>query len=531
MTRTRTDEFRVKTNLRKQAAKRKRKRQKQLAELKRKIQRRLDKKKNDQDRGRVFSPGKIVYEISQKSKGVIGGGIGLIHAMVQKLALAEAIDRRVHVLMMHRPYHESDHVLNIAYNCLLGGTCLDDIELRRNDENYLNLFGAARIPDPTTEGDFCRRFDEDSIYHLQLAYDETRLKVWEQQPDEFFEEAIVDCDGTLTETTGECKQGMDYCKHKRAWGYLPLLVSLANTGEALRIVNRPGNRPSHEDAAGSIDDVVELMQGAGFRRILFRGDTDFSQTEHLDRWDDEENVFFVFGYDAKENLQILADELFPDAWRELRRREKPPIKTEPRLRPDNVKQPLVVEYEFENIRLVKEEIAEFDYQPAACNRPYRMVVVKKHLIHEKGQEFLFENYKYFFYITNKRDVSAEEIVFLANDRCNQENLIEQLKNGVRSLQAPVDNLQSNWAYMVMASLAWNLKAWAALLLPEEPGRWQQRRRDEKRTVLRMHFKTFVNYFIQIPCQLVRTGRQTILRVMNWNPWQPVFFRLANVLNC
>jgi len=531
MTRARKDAFRVKARVRKQAAKRKAKRQKQLVLAERRIQRRLDKKKNDEDRGPVFSPGKILYEISQKTKGVIGGGIAMIHAMVQRLGLAEAIDRRVHVLQFHRPYHESDHVLNIAYNCLLGGTCLDDIELRRNDENYLNLFGAARIPDPTTAGDFCRRFDEDSIYQMQLALDEPRLEVWQQQPDEFFEEAVVDCDGTLTETDGECKQGMDYCKHKKAWGYHPLMVSLANTGEPLRIVNRPGNRPSHEDAAGSTDDAVDLLQKAGFHKILLRGDTDFSQTEHLDRWDDEGNVSFVFGYDAKANLQNRADALSREAWRELRRREKRPIKTQPRRRPDNVKQPLVVKYEFENISLEKEEIAQFDYQPVACDRPYRMVVVKKHLIHEQGQQFLFEDHKYFFYITNKRDISAEEVVFLANDRCDQENLIEQLKNGVRSLHAPVDNLQSNWAYMVMASLAWSLKAWAALLLCEEPGRWQRRHREQKRTVLRMHFKKFVNYFIHIPCQLVRTGRRTILRVMNWNPWQPVFFRLADVLHC
>jgi hypothetical protein len=437
----------------------------------------------------------------------------------------------VEVLAFHRPYHESDHVLNIAYNGLLGGDCLDDIEQRRNDENYLNLLGAARIPDPTTAGDFCRRFDEDSIYELQLAFDEARRKVWEQQPSEFFEEAVVDFDGTLTETDGECKQGMEYSAYKKAWGYHPLLASLANTGEPLRIVNRPGNRPSHEDAAGTADDVVQLLREAGFREILLRGDTDFSQTEYLDGWDDAGDVSFVFGYDSMPNLEIIADQLPRDAWRELRRREKRTVKTKPRKRPENVKQQIVIKREFENIRLEKEELAEFDYQPGSCDRTYRMVVLKKYLIHERGQQFLFEDNKYFYYITNRRDLSAEEVVFQANDRCNQENLIEQLKNSVRSLHAPLDNLHSNWAYMVMASLAWNLKAWAALLLPEDPGRWQKRRRDQKQTVLRMHFKKFVNYFIQIPCQVVRTGRRTILRVLNWNPWQEVFFRLSEVLRC
>lgn len=520
----------MKAKVQKQRVNAKRKRQKQLTAAKRRIEGQLDKTKNDQDKGPVFSPGKIVYEIADRAKAVVGGGIGLIHAMVATLQLAEAIDSRVHVLKFHRPYHESDHVLNIAYNCLLGGTCLDDIELRRNDENYLKLFGATRIPDPTTAGDFCRRFDEDSIYQLQLAFDEIRVKVWQQQPVAFFEEAVVDFDGTLVETDGECKEGMEY-SYKKVWGFHPLLVSLANTGEPLRIVNRPGNRPSHEDAAGSADDVVTLLRRAGFRKILLRGDTDFSQTEHLDRWDEEGDVSFVFGYDATKSLQAKADELPADAWRELRRRDKRPIKTQPRQRPNNIKQQIIIERGFENKVLDKEEIAEFDYQPGNCKQAYRMVVVKKHIRHESGQQLLFEDCVYFYYITNKRDIAAEEVVFLANDRCDQENLIEQLKNGVRSLHAPVDNLLSNWAYMVMASLAWSLKAWAALLLPEEPGRWQERHRDQKRTVLRMHFKKFVNYFILIPCQVVRTGRRTVLRVLNWNPWQPVFFHLADVLQC
>jgi len=479
----------------------------------------------------VFSPGQFVYEIADKTKAVVAGGIALMHAMVGRLKLADAIDRRVRLLKFHRPYHESDHVLNIAYNCLSGGTCLDDIELRRNDENFLNMLGADRIPDPTTAGDFCRRFDDDSIDQLQLAYDEVRLEVWRQQPVEFFERAVVDFDGTMVVTQGECKQGMDYSAHKKVWGYHPLLVSLANTAEPLRIVNREGNRTSHEGAAYSAADVLTLLRNGGFRHILFRGDTDFSQTAHLDGWDDQGVVSFVFGYDATANLEKKAEQLPENAWRTLERRDKRPIKTQPRQRPENVKRQIVIDREFENIRLEKEEIAEFNYRPVNCDREYRMVVVKKYLVHEKGQQFLFEDNRYFFYITNKRDVSAEEIVFLANDRCDQENLIEQLKNGVRSLHAPVDNLHSNWAYMVMASLAWNLKAWAALLLPEQAGRWHKLHRDQKMTVVRMHFKKFVNQFIQIPCQIVRTGRRTVVRILSWNPWQTVFFRLADVLRC
>jgi len=134
----------------------------------------------------------------------------------------------------------------------------------------------------------------------------------------------------------------------------------------------------------------------------------------------------------------------------------------------------------------------------------------------------------FFYITNDRKRAAEKVVFKANGRCNQENVVEQLKNGVRALTAPVDNLESNWAYMVMASLAWSLKAWAALSLPEQ-GCWAEQRREEKQTLLRMDFATFRNAMIQIPAQIIRTSRRIIYRLLSWNRWQPVFFRLLDQL--
>jgi len=207
------------------------------------------------------------------------------------------------------------------------------------------------------------------------------------------------------------------------------------------------------------------------------------------------------------------------------------VKTQPRERPDNVKAAVVVAREFENQRLRSEEVAEFNYQPTACKKTYRMVVVKKNISVEKGEKLLFDTVVYFFYITNDWVSEAEEIVFLANDRCDQENLLAQLSGGVRALRAPVDNLESNWAYMVMTALAWNLKAWWGLTLPERPGRWRDRHQAEKRWVLGVEFKTFVNAFVRLPCQIIRTGRKLVYRLLGWNPYQPIFFRLLDVLRC
>lgn len=163
-----------------------------------------------------------------------------------------------------------------------------------------------------------------------------------------------------------------------------------------------------------------------------------------------------------------------------------------------------------------------------------MVALRKNISVARGEHRLFDEVRYFFYLTNDRETAAADIVCLANDRCDQENLIGELKHGVGATRMPVDTLLSNGAYMVMAALAWTLKAWFALLLPET-GRWATTYRQEKRTVLRMAFKTFLNAFMRVPVQVVYTSRRLVLRLLAWNPWQHVFLRgvdhLAGTLRC
>jgi len=498
-----------------------------IRNAKRRIERRLDGAR--EDRGQpMLGAQRIRVEMSDKARAIAYGGIGVIHQLARETGLVKAIDRGVHVLKIHRPYHESDHVLNFAYNALCDGVRLEDIELRRNDEVFLDALGTERIPDPTTAGDFCRRFDEADIRSLERAVDEARLNVWAKQPTEFFERATIDMDGVIIATTGECKQGMDIAYNGR-WGYHALLLSLAETGEALRLINRPGNRPSHEGAAEAADEVFAFCRRAGFRKIVARGDTKFSQSNKLDEWDDA-GVTFYFGFPGTPNLDAIADNLPKTAWRKLLRPPRYEVQTDPRQKPVNVKQRIVRRRGFEVLKLKNEEYAEFEYQPGACRQPYRMVVIRKTIAHEKGQRRLFDEIHYFFYITNDWAIDAEDVVFEANARCNQENLIAQLSGGVRALSAPVDNLYSNWAYMVMTALAWNLKAWYALWLPEKT-RWKEKHRAEKQRILQMEFRTFLNAFIRIPCQIVRAGGKLIYRVLSYNPHLPVFFRLCMALRC
>lgn len=499
----------------------------------RRLKRRLDKHQRESNDGLsgeepVLQGSNVHCEMGQRQCGTAYGGVAVMHQLVRELGLAQAIDDRLELLKWHKPYHESDHVLNFAYNALCDGDCLQDMELRRHDEAYLDGLGARRTPDPTTAGDFCRRFEEADVRALLDIFNQTRLKAWARQPESFFDEAFIDMDGTLVETAAEKMQGIDIA-YNGVWGYHPLIVSLANTGEILSIVNRGGNRPSHEGASEEADRAIDLCRRAGFRRIRLRGDTDFTQTKHLDRWD-KAGIKFVFGNDARIPLQIQADDLPDNQWRTLRRPARYTVKTQRRRKRGKVKERIVRERGFENLQLVSEEVAEMKYRPVACRRSYRLVVVRKNLERRDGQGQLFADYRYFFYLTNDRDSTVEQIVFSANDRCDQENLHAQLKTGVCCLTTPVHTLVSNWAYMVMTSLAWNLKAWLALW-PMTAGstKTQATAREEHHRVLRMEFKTFVNHLMRLPAIVAHTGRRIVVRFISWTPLQPVLFRVLEAI--
>jgi hypothetical protein len=308
----------------------------------------------------------VPNDIADRTRGLAYGGIGAIQFLAGRTGLTKEIDDKLKLLKRHLPYHESDHVLNIAYNILCNGDCLEDIERLRNDEVYLDALGARRIPDPTTEGDFCRRFTRQDVETFMDVINEVRLGIWQRQPVEFFQEAVIDVDGVIAETTGECKEGMNI-SYKGIWGYHPLVVSLANTAEPLYLVNRSGNCTGSEGAAKYIDKAIDLCDIAGFRNILIRGDTDFSQTMHLDRWDGR-GVRFIFGINAMPNLVKMADNLPEGFWSPFLRPVKYRVSTQPRTRPANVREQIVIERQYENIRLLSEHVAEFDYCPTKCNK-------------------------------------------------------------------------------------------------------------------------------------------------------------------
>jgi Transposase DDE domain group 1 len=340
---------------------------------KRKIRQRLDRLVTAPSPNPVFTASNIPYEAAAKTRGIACSGIGAIQLLVRKLGPAKAIDERLHLLTFHFPYHVSDHVLNFASNALCHGSCLDDIELRRNDVVFLDALGADRIPDPTTAGDFCRRFSPEDVETLQDVCDQTRLKVWQKQPADFFDEAVLDVDGTLVATGAGCKQGV-VIAYDGTWGYHPLILALANTGAVLSLVNRP----SHEGAAEQLDLSILLCRQAGFRRVYLRGDTDFTQTVPLDAWD-AEGVRFLFGIDAMLNLKAIAAGLPASDWVELQRPPQYTAQGTPRRRPEKVKDRIVRERGFETLTRLREDVAEVSYQPTACQESYRLIIVRQRI--------------------------------------------------------------------------------------------------------------------------------------------------------
>ena len=143
-----------------------------------------------------------------------------------------------------------------------------------------------------------------------------------------------------------------------------------------------------------------------------------------------------------------------------------------------------------------------------------MVVVKKTIKVTQGQAYLFDEFRYFFYITNDKRMSAEEVVFFCNDRCDHENDIDQLRNGIHALKMPTGDLVSNWAYIVIASLAWTLKAWMGILMPHRATGYD---------IVRMEFRRFLNMFINAPVQILHHGRQRIFRLIGYMKNAPAFF--------
>lgn len=480
-----------------------------ISHRRKRIKNRLDRKWQPVRERPVMEPANIRYEVSDRISATNAGGIGLMRSVVESVGLPQLIDDKLTLLKRHRPFHESDHVLSLVYSFMCGETTLGGLASHREDEALLNALSARRIPHPTTSGDFLRRFEKDSVNDLLAVLNEGSARVWRKRKPSSRELAVIDVDGTIAETTGECREQMSMA-YEGSWGYHPLVVSLANTQEFLAVANRPGNHSSNTNAAHWMDHGVRwAREDAGFKEVLLRGDTAYALTTNFDRWTND-GVRFVFGIMAHDTFQKRADAIPETAWVPFIRDEETVSK---RKAPTNVRQRVVEEKGFKQLVLEAEHLAEWDYKPARACGTYRMIALRKTIKVLKGQARLEDETRYFFYVTNldADAATAEEVVRLANHRCNQENLIEQLKNGVGATRLPSIRFHGNWAHMLIGALAWNLKIWLGLLL-------QTIDAQRAEAIIRMEWRSFINRLIMIPCQVLYQSRRLVFRLLSVNRW-------------
>lgn len=465
--------------------------------------------------GRVMRHPLLHLESDERGEVTSYGGLVLAQQFVRRFRVAQRIDERLRLFKRHAPYHESDHVLALAYTLYTDGTCLEDQGALQGSEAVCRLVGACRIPDPTTAGDFLRRFKvARDVETLSGVVDEVQEAVWSRRPRGVRrrrrkeEIALVDLDGHIKPLYGEQKEGADFSYDGR-WSYQPLVVSLAGSGECLRVVNQPGSARSSDAAGGALRAVLPRVR-RHYRNAIVRGDTDFDRAAVFEAVI-EAGAYFAIGGRVYANRAALAQAIAEKDWEPFTpRAERSCARSGPARqgRTPNYRRQKAAQRGFRRLKTVGQWIAEIPYQPPGLDAPCRMIVRRVRIEEKDGQGVLFEYFRYRLVLSNlPRSYTPREIVDLTYQRCDQENVVEQFGQGVAGWRMPVAEFLGNSAWLEIARLAWNLAKWIAeLALPAEVMRWE--------------WKRFRRHFVYVAAKVVKTGRQLVVRLAESHRYLP-----------
>lgn len=457
---------------------------------------------------------KLHVELDDRSQVTPYGGLALAVQLAFELKVPQIVDERVHVLKRHLPYHESDHVLAQALNLYAGGSCLEDMANLQQSEAVLRMLGACRLPDPTTGGDFLRRFDDEanpgSLGDLRAAVDKIQNRAWRKikkrrgrcKGREAW--TRVDVDGHWEETTGVQKEA-DFDRKGR-WGYLPLAVTLGGTQEVVALRNRIGIQRSSTGAAEILRGGLARVKAHLGKKVLTCADSDFDRADMRRVCEEEESHFAFVGREFK-NRPGIAESIPERRWKPFRtraarmnaeRRKLPGYR--PRRKKENRRKAKAAERGWIELELKKQWVAEVPYTYGGSGKTYRLVIRRQLIEHKRGQLTLFTEYRYRYVITDlPRSWTAVDVIDATYQRCDQENVIEQLGSGIAAWRMPVAELAGNRAWLEIARLAWNLGKWVAqLALPAEVVRWE--------------WKRFRHAFVVVPAQVIRRAAQIWLRI-------------------
>jgi hypothetical protein len=455
--------------------------------------------------GRVLRHPKLHLEPDPRGEMTCYGGLVLAQQCVRRLRIASQIDAALPLFKRHLPYHESDHVLALAYTLYADGTCLEDQAALQGSEAVRRLMGACRIPDPTTAGDFLRRFGAADVAALGRVIDDVQAHVWQRLPRRARRRrrkdgvALVDLDGHIKPLYGDQKEGADFSYDGR-WSYQPLVISLGGTGECLRVVQRPGNVRSSEGAAAALAEVLPQVQ-ASFRDTIVRGDTDFDRADVMNTAI-AAGAYFALGGRMHRNRAARVAQIPEAAWTPYvpPQHRRPPRGPRRHGRTPNVRQARVAARGYRTLRSVAQWVTELSYHPAGLDAPCRLIVRRIRIEEQHGQAPLFAHYRYRLVLTNLPAThTPRQIIDVAYQRCDQENVIAQFGSGIAGWRMPVAEFQGNAAWLQIARLAWNLGKWIAqLALPAEVVRWE--------------WKRFRRHFVYIAAKVVRLGRRIVVRL-------------------
>ena len=442
------------------------------------------------------------------------GGLVLAQQFVRQFRVAQRLDGALRLFKRHAPYHESDHVLALAYTLYADGTCLEDQAVLQGSEAVRRLVGACRIPDPTTAGDFLRRFKTaQDVEGLSGIIDEVQEAVWsklsrrvrrQRKKREF---ALVDLDGHIKPLYGVQKEGADF-SYNGQWSYQPLVVSLGGSGECLKVVNQPGSARSSDAAAKAVKEVLARVL-RHFGNALVRGDSDFDRCDIFNAAIDE-GAYFAIGGRVYPNRAALVGAIAEKNWKPFFPRAEREERGEPsrRVYTRNWRRQKAAERGYRTLRTVKQWLSEIDYQPHGRNSACRMIVRRVLIEETDGQGALFKHFRYRLVLTNlPRSYTPWQILDLTYQRCDQENVIEQFGQGIAGWRMPVAEFRGNSAWLQIARLAWNLGKWIAqLALPREVVRWE--------------WKRFRRHFVYLAAKVLKSGRRLVVRLAGSHRFLP-----------
>jgi len=458
-----------------------------------------------EDERPVIHNRQVRVQIQERGEITPYGGLSLAHDLAMRLGIDRDINDSMEVLRLHLPYFDSDHLLTHVYNQYVGGTCIEDIAHLQHSNAVKHLTGACRIPDPSTAGDFLRRFNRLHLRAFQQVIDRAREKVWRQMPKSRKDVATIDMDSTIKEIYGECKQGADF-SYTSKWSYHPLLLTLAETHELLRTLNRSGNVASAEGAAAALKEVLPMVK-RHFGKVYVRGDSAFYQKAIMAQCV-RHHAGFALVMDGFANLIKTAESLPESAWKPFsahsaERVARAAANRKTRRKRDRVRRRKAQERGYKTLATTGQWAAEFNYtirpgleEFGVVGNTFRVVVKRQLVQTSQGQNLLYEDYVYRFIITNipRSEMDAGEVLCFAYGRCDQENIIEQAKNGIAALRMPTGELLANAAFLMAGQLAWCLRAWLSLLaLPKETTRWE--------------WKWFRQAFVYVAARITQGSRQ------------------------